>query len=68
VVDCEGLACVRRLISNHTVMREKQRTEAATFDIHIDANVDINIFARITACGLDPAFASMNAASLFATD
>jgi hypothetical protein len=43
-------------------MREKQSTGAATFDIHIDANVETKMFARITDLGLLPALANTNPA------
>lgn len=36
-------------------MREKQRTGAATFEIHIEANVETNMLVKMTEAGLLPA-------------
>lgn len=47
-------------------MSEKHNTDAATFEIHMDAKVEINMLARMTECGLLPAFSNINAAILFA--
>lgn len=47
-------------------MREKQRTGAATLETHIDANVETNILASRTQCGLVPALLRINVAASFA--
>ena len=47
-------------------MSEKHRTGAATFEIHMLANVATNMLARMTFRGLEPTRARIFVASFFA--